>query len=78
MTIMSVPIGHDAHGRARAQHRLGLWRPSVCRPVVPFSRFRYHRDDGEPMEIVVWLPGPHPEDAAWWEDLSVWVAVRAA
>jgi len=75
MIALSIPIGHDAH--ARASGRLGLWRPSPCKPVQPFSRLRYQRADGEPMEILVWLPGPHPEDAAWWEDLSVWVVVRS-
>jgi hypothetical protein len=78
---LRVPIGHEAQVRARAgaQHRLGVWRPPVCRPARPFARIRYQRETGgEPVEIVTWLPGPHPEDAAWWEDLGLWVLVHAA
>ena len=76
---LRVPIGHEAQVRARAQHRLGVWRPPVCQPVQPFARICYQRESGgEPVEIVTWLPGPHPEDAAWWEDLGLWVLVLAA
>lgn len=71
-----IPIGHDAHARAGARHTLGIWRPSVCQPMQPFARLRYQREGGDPLEVVVWLPGPHPEDAAWWEDLGLWVIVE--
>ena len=76
---LRAPISHEAQVRARARHTLGLWRPAVCRPVRPFARIRYQREGGgEPVEIVTWLPGPHPENAAWWEDLGLWVVIRAA
>jgi hypothetical protein len=76
---LTIPIGHDAHVRAVARHTLGIWRPSVAQPVQPFARLRYQREGGgEPVEIVTWLPGPHPDDAAWWEDLGLWVVVQAA
>jgi hypothetical protein len=76
---LRVPIGHEAQARARARHTLGIWRPSVCQPARPFARIRYQREaGGEPLEIVTWLPGPHPEAAAWWEDLGLWVLVQAA
>jgi len=78
MCTLSIPIGHDARVRARTRHRLGLWRPAVCRPAAPFARLRYQREGGEPVEVVAWLPGPHPEDAAWWKDLGLWVVVQAA
>jgi hypothetical protein len=77
---LRVPIGHEVQARARAgaRHTLGLWRPSVCRPARPFARLRYQPEGSGPREIAVWLPGPHPEAAAWWEDLGLWVVVRAA
>jgi len=74
---LAIPIGQDAYARAGSRHTLGIWRPAVCEPVKPFARLRYQREGGEPLEILVWLPGPYPLDAAWWEDLGLWVAVRA-
>ena len=55
-----IPIGHDAHARAGARHRLGIWRPSLAEPAQPFARLRYQPEEGGPREIIVWLPGPHP------------------
>ncbi|MGZ3353269.1 MAG: hypothetical protein ACXVBB_04990 [Isosphaeraceae bacterium] len=75
---LSIPIGHDAYARAGARHTLGIWRPSVCPPMQPFARLRYQPEGGEPLEIVVWLPGPHPETAAWWQDLGLWIVVQTA
>ena len=73
---LSIPIGHDAYARAGARHTLGIWRPSVCPPMAPFARMLYQPEGAEPLEIVVWLPGPHPEAAAWWQDLGLWVVVE--
>lgn len=78
MPALTIAIGRDAQVRARARHRLGVWRPPVCQPVQPFARLRYQSEGSGPREIAVWLPGPHPEDAAWWEDLGLWVVVQAA
>ena len=72
-----IPIGHDAHARAGARHRLGIWRPSLAQPTQPFARLRYEPEGSDPLEIVVYLPGPHPEAAAWWEDLGLWVVLQA-
>jgi len=74
---LAIPIRQDAYARAGSRHTLGVWRTPVCQPVKPFARLRYQRDGGDPLEILVWLPGPHPVDAAWWQDLGLWVAVRA-
>lgn len=73
---LSIPIGHDAHSRVGARHRLGIWRPSVCEPMTPFARLRYQPDGADPLELVVYLPGPHPQAAAWWEELGLWVVVQ--
>ena len=78
MSAPSIPIGHDAQVRSRARHRLGIWRPSLAQPVQPFARLRYQPEGDGPREIAVWLPGPHPDDAAWWEDLGLWIVDRAA
>ena len=78
MPALTIAIGRDAQVRAHARHRLGVWRPSVCRPARPFARLRYQSEGGDPCEVVVYLPGPHPEDAAWWEDLGLWIVVHAA
>jgi hypothetical protein len=43
--------------------------------MQPFARLRYQRAGSSPLEVIVWLPGPHPEDAAWWEDLGLWIVV---
>ncbi len=31
--------------------------------------------DGVPHRFCVWLPGPHPRDATWCEELSAWIRV---
>ena len=77
MPALTIPIGRDAQVCA-ARHTLGIWRPPVCQPVQPFARLRYQSEGSGPREIVAWLPGPHPEDATWWEDLGLWVVVDAA
>jgi len=77
MCALTIPIGDESRLRA-SRHRLGLWRPAVCRPAAPFARLRYQREGGEPVEMVAWLPGPHPEDAAWWDILGLWVVIQAA
>lgn len=74
---VQVPIGREARSRAP---QLGIFRPAGSEPgpaPPPFSR-QLLRLDGVPHELAVWLPGPHPASAHWWEDLSVWYDLRPA
>ena len=42
---------------------------------APFATRGFDLPSG-PHELACWLPGPHPRHAVWWEELSVWCALR--
>jgi len=83
--IFPIAIGRSARALAptpdqqvRRRHRDCLSWPPRCDPGPPADYFtrRLLRIDGVPHELVLWIPGPHPPEAKWWEEISMWWVLR--
>ncbi|MGO8671288.1 MAG: hypothetical protein ACLQVD_08010 [Capsulimonadaceae bacterium] len=86
--VFPISIGRSARSlaptpeqQARRRHRACISWPPRCDPrppddgLQPFTNRRL-KINGMPHEIALWIPGPHPPEAQWWEEISMWWVLR--
>lgn len=78
MYSLPIPIGRKAEAEAKRLALRTIWaEPCWFLKIPAHAPIVQQRIEVEnkPHWFCVWLPGPHPKDAAWCEELSAWVRV---
>ena len=85
---LDIPIGREArlaHWQALSDHwaqvQIDTPAESLAReatvPPPEFATSPVFQLRGGRYQVLAWLPGEHPRECMWWEELDLWVLLQS-